>query len=165
MDFIALSLGTNIGDRTANLTEARSRLVERGIEILNSSSIYETEPYGMADQEKFLNQVLLVHANLKPDQLLKTCLKIEEEMGRIRGEKNGPRIIDVDLLFYKDLVLEKEGLLLPHKGIAHRRFVLAPLAEVAGHQTHPIFAKTIQQLLDECEDLLRVKKHSEGEVR
>lgn len=165
MDFVALSLGTNVGDRAANLAEARNRLIEQGIEVLKCSSVYETEPYGIADQEQFLNQVLLVHANVKPDELLRICLKIEQEMGRIRGEKNGPRIIDIDLLFYKNLVLEKEGLLLPHKGISHRRFVLAPLAEVAGHQTHPIFAKTIQQLLDECEDRLQVKRHPEGEVR
>lgn len=157
MDFIALSLGSNVGDRSQHLAEARGKLIEQGIEILKDSTIYETEPYGIVDQEKFLNQVLLVHVNVKPDELLKTCLKIEQEMGRVRAEKNGPRVIDIDVLFYKDLVLEKEGLLLPHKGIAQRRFVLVPLAEVAGHQKHPIFSKTIQQLLDECPDNLIVK--------
>lgn len=157
MDFIALSLGSNVGDRSLNLAKARAMLIEQEIEILKVSAIYETEPYGVADQENFLNQVLLVHANMKPEELLKTCLTIEQELGRVRAEKNGPRIIDIDLLFYKDLVLEKEGLQLPHKGIAQRRFVLTPLAEVAGHQIHPIFAKTIQQLLDECPDHLIVK--------
>lgn len=160
MDFIVLSLGTNIGNRLENLDQARLLLTELGIEILQASSIYETEPYGIADQEDFLNQVLLIHYNGSPDELLSSCLKIEAVMGRVRQEKNGPRLIDIDLLFYKNMVFEKEQLVLPHKGIAKRRFVLEPLAEIAGHQTHPIFKKTISELLDECPDNLIVKPHA-----
>jgi len=164
MDFIVLSLGSNIGDRGANLDQARHLLEMRGVEVLKSSSLYETEPYGISEQPDFLNRVLLVHANQTADELLKTCLQIETDMGRVRTEKNGPRIIDIDVLFYKDIVLEKEHLTLPHKGIATRRFVLQPLNEVAGHQIHPIFGKTIQELLAQCTDELQVKKYFEGEV-
>jgi 2-amino-4-hydroxy-6-hydroxymethyldihydropteridine diphosphokinase len=162
MDFIVLSLGTNVGDRESNLDQARHLLEMRGVEIMKVSSLYETEPYGIADQDDFLNQVLLVHANQTADELLATCLGIEHEMGRVRAEKNGPRVIDIDLLFYKDLVLQKEHLTLPHKGIATRRFVLQPLAEIAGDQTHPSFEKIIQQLLDECTDSLIVKPYKKG---
>lgn len=160
MDFIALSLGTNLGDREANLDQARRLLEMRGVEILKASSLYETEPYGIADQPDFLNQVLLVHSNQTADELLNICLQVEADMGRVRQQKNGPRIIDIDVLFYKNTVMQKEHLMLPHKGIATRRFVLEPLNEIAGHQSHPIFGKTIQELLDECHDPLIVKLYN-----
>lgn len=160
MDFIVLSLGTNVGDREANLGKARELLSGQGIAIEQLSSVYETEPYGIAEQGYFLNQVLSVGTEKNPGELLETCLEVENAMGRVRHEKNGPRIIDVDLLFYRDEVIDSERLRIPHPGIPERRFVLQPLVEMAAEQIHPVLKKTARELLGECADTLQVKKYS-----
>jgi len=125
---------------------------------LQHSSLYETAAWGLEDQPDFLNQVLLVETAQKPRELLETLLDIEQELGRIRQQKNGPRTIDLDILLYNDDVIHEPGLQIPHPRMASRRFVLAPLAEIAGELIHPITSKTIRQMLDECTDPLPVNK-------
>jgi 2-amino-4-hydroxy-6-hydroxymethyldihydropteridine diphosphokinase len=160
MKYITLSLGTNIGKREKNLEEAKRLLKEQGIIILQQSNVYETEAFGYADQDFFLNQVLIVKTNETPEQVLKTCLVIENRMGRKRAGKFGPRKIDIDLLFYNNVILNTKPLTLPHPGIPKRRFVLVPLVELVPKEQHPVLKKTMQQLLDECQDNLIVEAYS-----
>ena len=160
MEYIILSLGSNLGDRQQHLERACQLLEGRGIAIQQRSSVYETQPYGISEQPNFLNQVIVVETNQSSEELMRTCLEIEEEMGRVRGEKNGPRIIDIDLLFYRDEMANSDNLKLPHPGIVARRFILAPLAEIAGGFVHPGLRKSLSQLLDECPDQLIVKPYN-----
>lgn len=159
MDFIVLSLGSNVGGRADNLERARDELESAGIKVTRSSDIYETEPFGMSDQNDFLNQVLIIETGRGPEELLSTCLDIEKQMGRKRTVKNGPRVIDIDLLFYKDELIYSDKLVLPHPEIQERKFVLKPLSEIMADQKHPIFGSTIAELLDECEDELIVDSY------
>lgn len=159
MQYIVLGLGTNLGKREKNLEQARRFLTEEGVTVVRQSSIFETEPFGYPDQDFFLNQVLIVKIKKPPEVLLKICLDIENKMGRIRAGKFGPRVMDIDVLFYKDRVVNTRPLILPHPGIAKRRFVLVPLAELMPEEKHPISKKTMQELLDECEDNLIVEAY------
>lgn len=151
-------IGGNMGDRMAYLQQARRLLEENCGSFLCCSSIYETAPWGKTDQEPFLNQALGIDTHLLADELMSTILSIEEKMGRVRSEKNGPRIIDIDILFYEERVIRKPSLTIPHPELQHRRFVLTPLSEIAPNLLHPVLNKNIEQLLEECEDMLPVKK-------
>lgn len=144
-----IGLGSNLGERDKNIRTALEKMKEKGIELLKVSSVLETEPYGYTDQPKFLNAVCLVETNLTPDQLLDVLLEIEKEMGRVRERKWGPRIIDLDIIFYEDLVLESERLIVPHPDMHNRWFVLAPLAEICPDYVHPKLKKTVRELLQE----------------
>jgi 2-amino-4-hydroxy-6-hydroxymethyldihydropteridine diphosphokinase len=153
-----LLLGANLGDRTSNLEKA-AHLIEKRIGIITArSALYETKPWGKTDQPDFLNQVLQLKTEQSPEYLLKTALTIEHDMGRIRKEKWGARIIDIDLLYVGNQILNSENLTLPHPGIAQRRFVLEPLAELAPDFIHPALNKSHRQLLTECADTLIVKR-------
>ena len=157
MDFIVLSLGSNVGDRKANLAEAEKCLKERGVKIAKASCWYESEPVGFSDQDDFLNRVLIVETEQSPQELLETALAVERHMGRIRSVKNGPRNIDIDLLFYRDEILSEDDLAVPHPRVGDRRFILEPLCELAGHELHPVLGESIRQLLDKCADTHRVE--------
>src|ERR1044071_8642758 len=146
-----LLLGSNLGDRLANLDEAKRQLGN----IVATSSVYETAAWGNTNQGSFLNQVVQINAKLYPEDLLKKIQDIEIGMGRRRVEKWGPRIIDIDILFYKDLVINTPDLVIPHPEIQNRRFTLIPLLELT-NMVHPVLKKTISELLDECNDLLPV---------
>ncbi|MGB8194907.1 MAG: 2-amino-4-hydroxy-6-hydroxymethyldihydropteridine diphosphokinase [Chitinophagaceae bacterium] len=153
-----LLIGGNVGNRRENLDKAAQLIEEQTGKIVNRSSFYETEAWGKSDQPSFFNQVLEVNTSLDPRALLKTVLQIERDMGRARVEKYGPRTIDIDILLFNDLVLETEGLEIPHPHLHLRRFVLTPLAEIAAALIHPVLKKSIDELLLECPDKLTVKK-------
>ena len=155
-----LLTGGNEGDRYLNMQQARANIEHICGQLLQVSSWYETAPWGKTDQADFLNQVLLIETKWNPRELLKAIFLIEEKGGRIRTVKNAPRTIDIDILFYDQLVIEKPGLSIPHPRIADRRFVLEPLNEIAPEFEHPVLRKTIHQLLLECTDELAVKKIS-----
>lgn len=126
--------------------------------IVSASSIYETEPWGFAEQNGFLNQVIEVKSNLNPDNTLKKVLEIEQAMGRKREVKWGPRIIDIDLLLIGDAVFNTKNLSLPHPEMHKRRFVMEPLAEIAPDTIHPVFKKSVADLYKALTDPLTVKK-------
>jgi 2-amino-4-hydroxy-6-hydroxymethyldihydropteridine diphosphokinase len=153
-----LLTGGNEGDRYLYLQQARANIELICGRFLLISSIYETAPWGKTDQADFLNQVLLVETILSPQSLLQAIFSIEEKGGRKRAAKNASRTIDIDILFYNNLILDEPGLKIPHPRIADRRFVLEPLNEISPGFVHPVLRKTIHQLLLECKDELAVKK-------
>ncbi len=142
-----LALGSNIGDRDANLREAVQRLETEDLRVTRRSSLYETAPREMLDQPWFLNAVVEIETNLFPMQLLGRTRRIESEMGRRRVTPKGPRNIDIDILFYGRSVIDTAGLQVPHSRIAERAFVLEPLAEVAPDFRHPITGMTAREML------------------
>ena len=141
-----VALGSNLGDKEANLRRALELLIERGVEIVKTSTFISTEPYGVTDQPQFLNGVCEVRTSLVPLALLHTLLEIEQEMGRVRLRHWGERNIDLDLLLYEDVVLDTPELKLPHPDMQNRDFVLLPLAEIAPELVHPILQKSIEEL-------------------
>lgn len=147
---VFIELGTNLGDRLANLQVAKESVAPK-VEIVRESSIYETPPWGYKDQQDFLNQVIEVRTELEPLALLRFLKHIEGSMGRVRTFRNGPRVIDLDILLYGDRVLDRAELQIPHPQIQNRAFVLAPLNELAPNLVHPVMGKTIQSLLDEVD--------------
>ncbi len=157
MKGIYLLLGSNMGNRMEYLREAEKLLIKNGIQVIDESSIYETEPWGKSDQDWFLNIVLQVHTSFGPEVLLNKLLDIEKELGRIRKEKWGERCIDVDILYFNDEVLKTDNLEIPHNGIPKRRFTLIPLVEMCPLEGHPISSKNQMEMLAECEDELDCK--------
>ena len=149
---IVLGLGSNMGDRESHLREALNSLRQRDITILRSASLYLTEPRDYTDQPWFINTVAEADTNLDPVELLKYCLLIERKAGRIRDHSRGPRPIDLDILFYGNHQIQTANLIIPHPRYADRRFVLAPLAELAPDFRDPISGIRIQQLLERCPD-------------
>jgi 2-amino-4-hydroxy-6-hydroxymethyldihydropteridine diphosphokinase len=143
-----LSLGTNLGDRAAQLRGAIERLNADGIRVVRESSIYETEPLGFEEQPWFLNMAVEVETDLTAERLLEQTQQIEKDMGRKRFAVKGPRIIDIDILFFGNAVIQTLALEIPHPGMAHRRFVLEPLAEIAPELRHPVLGKTILEMLE-----------------
>lgn len=157
MNNIYLLTGGNMGDRYHHLQQACKMITNSVGQVVKFSSLYETAAWGFTEQPSFLNQVLCISSSLEPAPLLKKLLTIEEELGRKRTFKMGPRIIDIDLLFYNDQVISTHELSLPHPSIANRRFVLTPLNEIAPDFMHPVLNKTMRELLQICPDPLEVE--------
>jgi 2-amino-4-hydroxy-6-hydroxymethyldihydropteridine diphosphokinase len=145
---VYLSLGSNIGDREANLKSAIHALPAAGIRVARVSPVYETEPVDYTSQRWFLNLVVEAQTELLPLRLLARTARIERELGRTRSIAKGPRTIDIDILFYGNAVVHAATLEIPHPRLAERRFVLAPLADLAPDFRHPVTRQTIHSLLD-----------------
>lgn len=153
MSVAYIGLGSNIGDKTGNLKRAIEELGKvPGNKLLAVSSFYKTEPVGEVEQDWFINAVVKIETGLPPRELLKTLFDIERDLGRVREIKWGPRIIDLDILIYDDLVMEEEGLTIPHPCLHERGFVLAPLTEIAPGYVHPGLKKSISELLSVLKD-------------
>ncbi len=153
-----LSLGSNVGDRLNYLTLSRTAIYKYIGSIQLSSSIYETEPWGVDNQDSYLNQVVAVQTDQKPNELLKNIHLIERELGRIRREHYGPRTIDIDILYYGERIIDIENLKIPHPHIQKRRFILVPLSEILPQMQNPLLKITNQELLDMVKDEGKVTK-------
>ncbi len=147
---IYLALGTNLGDRETNLKRAKELLAPKVV-IEQESAIYVTPPWGYADQPEFLNQVIKVRACLNPHKLLKALKSIENKMGREKTIRYGPRLIDLDILFYGQRVVQKKNLCIPHPRLHKRAFVLVPLGEIAPDFLHPLLKVRVQDLLSQVD--------------
>ncbi|MEI7801772.1 MAG: 2-amino-4-hydroxy-6-hydroxymethyldihydropteridine diphosphokinase [Bacteroidota bacterium] len=154
---VYLSLGSNVGNRTAMLQEAISLLSEVG-EVEQISSFYETAAWGKTEQPAFLNLVLLMQTNLRAINFMQELIAIESRMGRIRNEKWEARMIDIDILFFNHEVINEKHLHVPHPFLQQRKFVLEPLAEIAPHFVHPVLKLEVLQLLKNCADTLSVNR-------
>ena len=155
---VFIGLGSNLGDRRANIHEALAQIREiTGVRIVKESSLYESEPHGNA-KTWFINSVLEIETEFEPEELLKRTLMIEKTMGRKRvtGKRWGSRIIDIDLLLIDNQTVNKKNLKIPHPELHKRRFVLAPLAELAPHVTHPHLGVSMSELLGGLKDLKKV---------
>lgn len=153
-----LLMGGNIGNRKDYLVKAIAAIEEKCGKVIKASSIYETAAWGLENQNAFLNQVLQIKTSLDARELLTAILGVEEKLGRVRENKYGPRVIDIDILFFNNEVINLPGLTVPHPRMQQRRFVLVPLAEIAPEKIHPLLHHSVLQMLAECTDPLAVNK-------
>lgn len=159
MKLVFLSLGSNKGNRFQNLIFAILKISQlSSTKIKKMSSIYETEPYGVRNQNKFLNIVISILTSLSPAELQRKLASIERELGRKTKGDLQPREIDIDILFYDDEIIQQTDLQIPHYDLHNRRFVLIPLLEIEPNFIHPVFKKTIKELLSQVNDNLSVNK-------
>ncbi|TAL29108.1 MAG: 2-amino-4-hydroxy-6-hydroxymethyldihydropteridine diphosphokinase [Nitrospirae bacterium] len=146
MATIFIGIGSNLGNREDNCRKAINLLKENGIAVKKQSSTYETEPWGVKEQPKFINMAIEAETNKKPEDLLGILKNIENQMGRTKSVKWGRRVIDLDILLYDDLIVETPHLEIPHPFMHEREFVLRPLAEIAPDKRHPVTGKTVREM-------------------
>jgi 2-amino-4-hydroxy-6-hydroxymethyldihydropteridine diphosphokinase len=157
-------LGSNIGERINEINAAKAFIRQTGAIITAESAIYETTAWGDIPQADFLNQVIAIQTTLDPDALMKSLLEIEKRMGRTREQQMGPRTIDLDILYYDQMIYRSEWVIIPHPLLHERRFVLKPLSELIPTYIHPVLHTSNASLLDACRDNLEVKKWQENQV-
>ena len=146
MSIVYISIGSNLGDREENCRKAIKLLKENGIAVKKQSRMYETEPWGVKDQPKFINMAIEAETDKKPEELLRVLKEIEKEIGRKETAKWGPRIIDLDILLYDNLVIDTPELKIPHPLLHERDFVLKPLCEIAPDKKYPVTGKTVKEM-------------------
>ena len=151
---VILLLGSDLGERSDFLNSAIMLLNKLLGEIIDKSSVYESEPWGFESDTKFLNQVVVAETKLNPEEILQTCQNIEKKLGRIRSDTGEyiSRVIDIDILYIDDMIIEREELTVPHPKLQERRFTLVPLAEILPEFQHPVLKKNHKELLNECKD-------------
>lgn len=158
-----LGLGSNLGDRESYLGNALGLIIKSVGKVEAFSGIYETEPWGFHSENKFLNLVIRINTDLKPEDLLTKILAIEKKLGRIRDNSQYlSRTIDIDILLYRNLVINKHGLTIPHPMIQDRKFVLVPFCDIAPALIHPVFSKTFSDLLKQCHDQTIVTRYPQS---
>lgn len=147
MPIVYIGIGSNLGNREENCEKAVTLLTRKGIKVIKRSSFYETEPWGVREQPKFINMAVEAETRLEPEELLKTIKEIESNLGRRESIRWGPRTIDLDILLYNDLTVKTQDLKIPHPHIKDREFILKPLSEIAPDKIPPAFKKSIKTLL------------------
>ena len=151
---VVLSLGGNIGDVKETFIDSIKLLEESVGQVLKVSSLYSTKAWGVENQPDFLNQVLVLNSELEPQEILDNCMDIEVELGRVRKQKWYERTIDIDILFYNSEIIETPNLVIPHKYIHERNFVLFPIVDIIPSFIHPLLRKSMTELKSECKDEL-----------
>ena len=160
MNIVFLQLGSNLGDRELLLQDAIVAIEERVGEMIEKSKVYESTPWRSEGQKNYLNQILKVKTELQADDVLSTILDVEKNLGRLRLEKWGERLIDIDIIFFNDSIIETAELCVPHKHMHERMFVLTPLHNIAPEMVHPKYNKTVDELLKTCTDAELVKEYA-----
>mgnify|MGYP000082247211 FL=1 len=160
MNIVFLQLGSNLGDRELLLKDSITEIEDRVGNILECSKLYESTPWRVEGQENYLNQILKVKTTLLANEVLSVVLDIEKQLGRMRFEKWGERLIDIDIIFYNDSIIETPDLCVPHKHLHERMFVLTPLHNIAPEMIHPKYNKTVEELLNICNDTELVKEYA-----
>jgi 2-amino-4-hydroxy-6-hydroxymethyldihydropteridine diphosphokinase len=160
-----LSLGSNLGDRGKNITDALALLQKQGVEILKISSLYETQPVDFPSQPWFYNQLVEIKTKAQPEAFLELVRKIEQKMGRKRRLKKGPRIIDIDIVLAEDYVIHKKELEIPHPRMEKRNFVLLPFVEISPETVHPVLNESMRTLWQKSNDQSIVKQIKKEEGR
>jgi len=144
-----IAFGSNMGNRRENIQKALEKMEHIGLNLIKTSTIIETEPYGYLDQDSFLNGACIVDTVFSPKELLYQLLAIEQELGRKREIRWGPRIIDLDIIFYEDQIIREKDLIIPHPDAHNRTFVMGPISEIAPFFVHPIYKKTVREIYHE----------------